>query len=241
MKFLVTLLLGMLTGVVLVGLFLFYNPMNQEGISPLSVSERAQFSLSYSAVASDAIAYTNNGESDVQRKPAKISQLWEAPVQMTDILVTELQDGRGMTAGIGIKFSSRSEDTRLLEGNVLMNSAWHIVLPKQGTLLVAQTENYWNYLRAVVVPAYWSAGDNWKGNWHGIISNGPGALGTAFVHGGSGRFRDFDAEAVESLTAHAYSTATGPVAVEGQLLIEQPLAAGEMALASQQTPTVRSH
>jgi hypothetical protein len=232
MRFLAVLLLGMITGVLVVVLLLLYNPMTADGLSPLAVSKQSQFSLNYSAVADDAIAFTDNGESRISRKPGKIAQLWEAPIQMTEILVTEMQDGRGASAGIGIKFSSRSEDTRLLKGDALVNSVWHIVLPDQGTMLIAQSENYWNYLRAVVLPAYWSSADNWKGSWHGIVSDGPGALGTAYVHGGSGRFRGFDAEAVESLTARAYSTATGPVAVDGHLLIEQP-AAGKLAAGKQ--------
>jgi hypothetical protein len=232
MWFLAVLLLGMISGVVVVVLLLLYNPMTADGLSPLAVSKQSQFSLYYSAVAVDAIAFTDNGESRISRKPGKIAQLWEAPIQMTEILVTEMQDGRGASAGIGIKFSSRSEDTRLLKGDALVNSVWHIVLPDQGTMLIAQSENYWNYLRAVVLPAYWSSADNWKGSWHGIVSDGPGALGTAYVHGGSGRFRGFDAEAVESLTARAYSTATGPVAVDGHLLIEQP-AAGKLAAGKQ--------
>ncbi|HNP34497.1 MAG TPA: hypothetical protein PKK10_01480 [Woeseiaceae bacterium] len=229
MKYLFMLLLGIATGVLMVVGFLLYSPMSPEGISPLSVSERPQFSLSYSAVVDDAIAYTNNGESPIATNPDKIAMLWEAPLQKTVVLVTALRDGRGSMAGIGIKFSSRSEETRLLQGEALVNSVWHVVLPDQGTLLVAQAENHWNYLREVVIPAYWSSADNWKGSWHGTLSSGPGALGTGDVHGGSGRFRDYDAEAIETLTARAYSTETGPVAVDGQLIIEQPVPASELS------------
>jgi hypothetical protein len=70
------------------------------------------------------------------------------------------------------------------------------------------------------VPAYRSSGDNWRGAWLGNITHGPGALGTAWVAGGSGQFRGMDTEAVEALSAKAYSVADGPVGVTGEISIE---------------------
>ena len=99
---------------------------------------------------------------------------------------------------------------------------WHIVVPGQGSLFVEQQENYWSYMREIVIPAYWSAGDNWRGNWNGNITSGPGALGTARVVGGSGVFAGLEMEGVESLSAEAYSVEAGPVAIDGQLTIELP-------------------
>ena len=87
-------------------------------------------------------------------------------------------------------------------------------------MFVEQTENRWNFLRQIVMPAYWSSGDNWRGTWIGNITSGPGSLGTALVSGGSGEFAGLQSEAVESLTARAYSLEEGPVAVDGNLTIE---------------------
>jgi hypothetical protein len=220
MKFLLTLVLGIACGVLIALALLLYNPVARESLSPLSVSEHAQFNLNYSTVVGDSIALTNNGERPVAPKPAKISQLWESPIRKSNVLVTYLRDGRGNPIGVGIKYSSLSEDTSPLRGEIMVDSVWHVVLPARGTLMIGQTENYWNYLREVVLPAYWSSADSWKGKWHGTLSSGPGALGTAFVFGGSGRFKDVDAEAIETVSASAYSAKQGPVAVEGQLLIE---------------------
>lgn len=222
MRFLVVLVLGVLSGILMAAGLLYYNPLRTESVSPLSVSQRAQINLNYSAVAADAIIYTNNGDALVEPQPKKISELWEEPIRQSEALVTEFYDARGNPAGFGIKFSSRSESTRLLNGEALVNSVWHVVLPTQGTMLVEQTENYWSYLRDIVVPAHLSAGDNWKGNWHGTMSVGPGALGMAAVFGGSGAFLGVDAEAIEMVSAKAYSADLGPVAVEGRLVIELP-------------------
>ena len=95
-------------------------------------------------------------------------------------------------------------------------------MPGQGSLFVEQRENYWGYLREIVVPAYRSSGDSWRGNWNGTITSGPGALGTARVIGGSGEFADLETDGVESLSAKAYSVKHGPVAVDGTLAVELP-------------------
>ena len=57
----------------------------------------------------------------------------------------------------------------------------------------------------------------------------PGALGTGRVYGGSGRFEGLVSEAVETLSAKAYSAETGPVAMEGHLTIELSVGADDMA------------
>ena len=237
MKYYIALLLGLLSGAAIAIGFLFYNPLTgQASLSPLQVSDLEQITLNYSAVSEDSIVLTNDGESRAgilsrvhpllrywrtwKRYPDKVLQLWEAPISQTDTLVTVLRDGGNEPAGIGIKFSSRSERTSVLSGEALIDSAWYIYLPGQGTMLIEQSENHWAFLREIVIPAHWSSGGNWRGNWHGTISDGPGALGTALVHGSSGVFAGLESAALETLKAKAYSADAGPVAMDGQLTIE---------------------
>ena len=222
-RYLLPLLAGMLMGFVLMFGYLYYNPMSgTNNLSPISVTENEVVRLNYSAVAQDALIYTNNGESQIAPHPAKTQQLWEAPVVLTTAMVTVLDDSRGQVAGIGVKFSSRSEKTSILSGEVLMDSVWHIYLPKRGSLFMEQSENYWNYIREIVIPARWSSGDNWRGSWLGSITAGPGALGTAAVTGGSGQFEYMITEGVELFSAKAYSVKHGPVAMSSELAIEIP-------------------
>ena len=134
--------------------------------------------------------------------------------------MTVLKDSRNNPAGIGIKFSSDSERTRLINGEALVDSAWHIHLVERGSLFVEQTENYWNFLRKIVLPAHWSSANHWKGIWNGNMTVGPGALGTAAVSGGTGEFKGLESEAVEAVHASAYSVAQGPVAMEGHITID---------------------
>ncbi len=221
MKFLVVLVLGIASGAAVALGFLYYNPLTSaDVVTPLMVSDRRQFILNYSAVPAENILFTNNGESRVTPAPQRVAQLWEEPVRDTEVMVAQLFDYRGHPVGAGIKFSTRSEDTRLLNSEAIVDSVWHIVLPRQGTLLVAQRENRWDFIREIVVPAYWNAADSWKGTWRGLLSAGPNALGTARVFGGSGNYDGLTLEAVEYLRASAYSARTGPVAADGQLIFE---------------------
>lgn len=222
MKYLVALVLGILTGGALFAVGLYYNPFTgQPTVSPLAVTEDRVLDLSYSAVPAESILFTDHGDSNVEPRPDRVSELWEPSVVDTQILVTSLQDSRG-GIGVGIKFSSHSEASAPLHGEALVNSVWHVYIPDQGTFMIDQTENYWSYLRDIVIPASLSSGDSWRGSFHRITTSGPGSLGTARVTGGSGYFAGVESEAVEALTASGYSSVSGPVSMDGNLTVAIP-------------------
>ncbi len=225
MKYALALIGGLIAGAVVAVMFLIANPfVRAPVVSAVEVGDNDLVVLNYSAVAEDAVVYTNDGDSRVSPNPQAVLQLWEPTIRNTEVQVAVLNDVRNVPAGIGIKFASRSEDTRLLSGQAFVDSAWHIYLPGRGSLMIGQRENYFDYLRSVVVPAQWSSSKNWKGQWRGNTTSGPGALGTAEVAGASGEFAGLETEATETLTARAYSARSGPVAVDGRLLIELPAA-----------------
>ena len=220
-KYVAGLLLGIVLGALAVAALVFFNPfVAPHPLSPLYVSNNKMLSLGYSVVPTDSIVYTNNGESRVQPYPEKVSELWEASIRHSEVMVTVMKDSRNNPAGIGIKFSSDSERTRIINGEALVDSTWHIHLAERGSLFVEQTENYWNFLRNIVVPAYWSMANHWKGVWNGNMTVGPGALGTAAVSGVTGEFAGLESEAVEAVRANAYSVSRGPVAMDGRLTID---------------------
>jgi len=220
MKHLVALLAGILVGAALFLALLYHNPFAaNHGLSPLHVSNVRLVDLSYSPVPGEALALTNNGSAPARPRPDGIEELWEPSIRRARLLVTTLTETGGEFAGIGIKFASDSESTRLLNAEAIVDSAWHIWLPDRGSLFIEQTENLWPYLRSVVLPARFSSGNNWRGTWYGVTTAGPGALGTARVTGGSGRFAGVTSEATESLSARAWSASQGPVAMTGNLLI----------------------
>lgn len=225
MKYLVSLVVGVVVGAGLLILGLYYNPFSaRTAVSPLAVTDEQVIDLAFSAVPQEGILYSDHGESIVDPYPARVAELWEPAVVDTRVWVTELMDGLGQFTGIGIKFSSKSEQTRLINGKALANSVWQVYLPGKGTFMIDQSENYWSYIREVVVPARMSSGNNWRGAFHGVMTSGPGSLGTARVTGGSGLYRNLESEAVESLTARGYSAVQGPVAMTGSLTVVMPKA-----------------
>ena len=228
MKYLVALVIGMSLGATLFAAGMYYNPFaERQTVSPLAMSGDEHLDFTYTAVPGETILYTDNGESIVSTHPDRVAELWEPAIVDSRIAVNLLTNSRGKAVGLGIKFSTDSEQTRLISSQVLVNSVWHIYLPGQGTLLVYQVENYWSYLREIVVPARWSSGDNWKGSFFRIMTQGPNALGTGRVIGGTGNFAGLSAEAVESLTAQAYSAIDGPVSMHGNMTITLPTPVSE--------------
>jgi hypothetical protein len=228
MKYLIVLIVGIMTGVVVFAAGVAFNPfVSKQRLSPLAVTDSQTVTLTYSGVASDGIIFTNDGESWVTPYPEKILQLWEAPIRQTSATVKELRDGRGQVAGLGIKISSLSEATRLFAGKAIVDSVWYIYLPGRGGMFIEQTENHWDYLRNIVLSAYRNSADTWQGNWFGNLTAGPGALGTATVTGSSGEFSGLEMLGVESLRIRAWRANGGPLAAEGQLLIELPREAVE--------------
>ncbi len=223
MKYAVALVLGVIVGAVCFAVGVLYNPfVGDRGLSPLSVTDAEVITLGYSVVPAESIMYTNNGESLQAPHPARVQQLWEAPIRLTDTRVSLLHDATGKPVGLGVKLSSRSESTHIFSGKALMDSAWYVYLPDRGSLFIHQTENYWPFLQQIAFPAWRSSGNNWRGSWLGDLTAGPGALGTAAAVGSSGEFAGLAMEAVESLSVRAFSTDTGFLSAEGRLLIELP-------------------
>jgi hypothetical protein len=221
MKYVIALISGLAAGAVLFVAGAIYNPfLGNKALSPIAVTNAKTVTLSYSGVPSEGILYTNDGESRTKPYPEKVLQLWEEPIGQTFAMATVLRDGRNQTAGLGIKISSASESTRLLMGRALTNSIWYVYLPGKGGFFVEQSENYWDYLREIVVPRYHGSGDTWAGSWLGNMTFGPGALGTAIVSGGTGEFEAREMLGVESLSVKAWRADHGVVAAEGRLIIE---------------------
>lgn len=233
MKYVIALVVGIFAGFAAFAALMYYNPFSgKQSVSPLAVGNQQTLNLNYSVVPSESLLFTNDGESTSAPHPEKTAELWESTVRNTRVSVVRLDNSRGGPTGVGIKFSSDSEATQLLNAEALVDSAWHIYLPGRGTLFVGQRENYWAYIRDIVVAAKWNSADSWRGSWNRVMTVGPNAIGTGIVFGGTGEFAGTESEAVESLSATAYSADMGPVAMDGQLLIALP--ESESSAAAQQ-------
>ena len=223
MKYVAALIFGLLIGATLFAVGLLINPfIADRGVSPLSVTDAQVISLNFATVPAESIVYTNDGESLQPPHPEKVQQLWEPPIRMTSAMATVMRDARNQVAGIGVKFMSKSESTRLLRGEAIVDSVWYVYLPEHGSMFIEQTENYFPLIREVAFPAWRSSANSWRGQWFGNLTAGPGALGTASVSGGSGKLEGLSMEGVEAMTVKAFSAEKGLVSADGRLIIEMP-------------------
>ena len=134
MKYVIALLLGILAGAALLLAGMYFNPFAaRQSLSPVAVSDDMLAVLDYSLAPSESILFTNDGESLRKPYPLKVQELWEPAIQKTWVTVTELTNARGEPAGVGIKFSSESENSRPLRGEALVDSVWQIYVPGRGT------------------------------------------------------------------------------------------------------------
>lgn len=220
MKYFLALLAGLASGALIFAFLLYLNPfVAASETSPLTVSSDRDFELNYTATPTSAIAWINDGDEIVEPKPTFVPLLREPAIVDTLIHVTTLNSSRGTFAGVGVKFTSPLEETGLLKGVYAMQSAWHIWLLDRGGMMINQSENHWLLLRDVALQAQLDSGDSWRGNWFGVLTDGPNKRRTGRVSRGYGRLVSDDGEAVETITAKAYSAETGPVAVEGRVTI----------------------
>ena len=225
MKYVISLLVGLLCGAALFVIGLLNNPfVADRDLSSMVAGDAAVTWLTYTAVPAKSIAFTNGSEARLQPHPDGIRRLQEDTIKLSDVMVTVISNVRGQPVGIGVKISSRSERTSLWRGEALVDSAWYVQLPGRGALFIEQSENYWSFIKDVMVPAYRNSANSWKGTWFGDLTAGPGDLGFARVTGVGGPLLGRSMTAVESLDVQAYSTDKGPVAAEGRLLIEMPSA-----------------
>ncbi len=186
MKYVIALVLGLLFGAFVFVVGLIYNPfVSRQNLSPVTVTSAQTITVSFSGAPTDQIVLTNDGESETKPYPTKVLQLWERPIRQSTVMATVLRDGRNQAAGIGVKISSLSERTDLLGAKALVDSIWYMYLPGKGAYFVEQSENYWTYLRHVVIAAHRSSANVWQGNWHLDTTFGPGVLKSAKVSAGS--------------------------------------------------------
>ena len=214
---------GIFVGIILFLQVIYFNPLTgRDSVSPLTLSTQQILELHFSIAWDDnplvAIAEKNR-EVVSTAATAKFS---EPTLRDTTVLLTILKNTTNNVAGLGIKMLSKSETTSLIKGEVLANSIWHIYLPARGTIMIDQIENYWAYIRDIVIRAHLASDKSWHGTFHRITTTGPEPQGTANVSGGNGLFENFPTIASESLTVAHYLAGTGPVTADGNLKIVIP-------------------
>lgn len=218
MKHLLSFLFGLAAGIALFAVLMYVNPLaGGSSQSPLVGVAGEQLAVDFDETPAGAIAWIGNGENPGGSRPPMVQELAAGTVRHTRIYVLPLTDGRGQPIGVGVKYTTQAEEPGLLLGDFPAHGTWQLWLPGRGGIAVFQEENHWPFLRDVIAGAYLESGNNWRGEWRGVLTDGPAANGAGHVYGGSGAFAGRQGLAAQSREARAWSASSGPAEMRGRL------------------------
>ncbi|MEM7278861.1 MAG: hypothetical protein AAF385_12120, partial [Pseudomonadota bacterium] len=206
MKALIGLLLGFVAGVVLVLAALYYAPFNSSNERvPIANEGPGILQLQTGSHLGGAVAYTNSGLERLPVSPANIEQLLYPANRGAHMAVHAMRNEQGEIVGLGVKMFAWSDESRLLFGKVLSNSVWNVMLPGTGSYFVAETENYWPFVKNVALPAWQASDTGWQGDFTEDTTVGPLGTTEGIMMGGNGVLRGQRGTAKESLSISDYA------------------------------------
>ncbi|HKL62590.1 MAG TPA: hypothetical protein VJ883_04430 [Woeseiaceae bacterium] len=219
MKYVLSLLAGLILGATLVLLVLYYNPLTRDNPRvPLTGAPDASVEVFY-GTAADTVARTGPAEGVFTTVPTSLEALWEPALAGTEARVLALRDVDGRPLGFGVRFAALHSGTRPLNGDLLAASVWNIHLAGRGSLFVDGLDNLWPLARHVLVPAWRADDGTWQGRFAGDLTVGPRPSHVAVMTGGAGVFAGTRGEARESLAVQSFSLREGRVQADGSLLV----------------------
>ena len=220
MKYVVSLLLGFVLGAAMVAAALYYNPLTRENVRvPLTAAAGASLEFFYGSKDGDTILRTNHSRRLLARVPEDIPDLWEPALKGVSVWLTVLRDVDRLPVGLGLRMSALSEDTRLLTGDVLLDSAWNVHLPGRGSFFIDTVDDVWPLARAVVLPAWRAPDKQWRGSFSTDLTVGPSPTHVGHMVGSSGDFQGLAGDSRESISLSAFSLQEGRTDMHGSLLI----------------------
>ena len=100
MRIWISLFLGFVVGAILFLSVFYFAPMSKaQTLSPLAVVDTQRYEYSYSLNSSDALIFTNNGNSRIRPNPLKVQEFWEPAIEHTQALVTVLHNANNQPVG----------------------------------------------------------------------------------------------------------------------------------------------
>ena len=223
MKYLLTLVMGLLVGALLGVVALYVNPLTTRETGQPGA---ADWTLSYESPVSGGLAFTHGGETRLPNHPAGIPELWENTINTMLLSVFRVSSPDGRT-GVASRLSLPSEASELLRRGVVVTDHWVITMPGEGSLFVDADSNLWPFIKRDLFPV-WYLGRAWRGPNSYSPTVGPGLDRTGIVQGATGRFADRSGSSVERYHVSVFNTQRGPDEFEAELFIDLP----EIATAS---------
>ncbi len=217
MKYLLTLILGLLLGAILGVVALYLNPLTlQENAQPGAGGWR----LTYGSPIIGGLAFTHGGQSRLPSHPAGIPELWENTINKAALSVIPLSAPDGQR-GVASRVSVPSEATEFLRRGFIMTDHWLVTFPNEGSLFVDSDSNLWPFVKRDVLPV-WFLGRPWDGPRDYSPTAGPGLGNVGLVQGASGGFAERSGSSFDRYHISVFNTQRGPEQFEAELLIDLP-------------------
>ncbi len=144
MKYLLTLLIGVLLGAACAGALVYFNPLIDGGASPQNGPAP---SMDYALSGDRLLASAHAGLSQLPATVGGAGALWERGVRGTWLQSFTLTEDDDSVVAVATKLIVPQPSSNLIHTGLLTEDHWLITLPGRGTLSASGTSNVWPLLR----------------------------------------------------------------------------------------------
>lgn len=215
MKYVASLILGLVAGVATAVAILYFNPLTRGQVTPAADSN---WVLDYTLSAADTWLSTHDDRLEIPLIPGDVPLLWESGIKGSLLAAMPLRGPAGGMAAVASRISVPSADSELLRAGLLVADYWLISVPGEGSVFVHVVNNRWPLLRDTVVRVDWLQRD-FSGPQNYGPTRGPDAFG-ANVLGMTGRYAGARGHGRERVSLDEYNGSLAQLS--GQLLLEVP-------------------
>ena len=211
MKYVVSLLFGLVLGVAVGAALLYFNPLTQSQSSPLSNPQRT---LAYT-LGADTWLSTHDGRLELPVVPKEAPRLFEDGIRGAWLAAFPLKDESQKVLVAATRISVPSQESEFLHAGLVVEDYWLISAPGAGSLFVHARSNQWPLVRDTVVDVD-LLGRSFDGPEQYDPTRGPASDG-AEVFGLTGAYQGKRGSARERLSLPSYDGRLS--SLEGQLMI----------------------
>ncbi len=169
-----------------------WNPVpaaDQAAFSPFSTRATRGGTTEYFFIveATDILAFTHPGVSELPRKPADIGALSEPGLSKMFAVMGKLRDVNGELIGVASELIDERPEHDLSVGVFSKDTVWTLVISGRGSLYLSQIEDNGPVVFDFIEPNVRS-GESWTGEFVFTPTIGPGADRLGMIVGGTGEF-----------------------------------------------------
>ena len=215
MKYLLSLIAGLVVGAALAVVALYFNPLTQRTGETAAAPD---WSLQYGLAPAATWLATHDERLGLPVAPSDVPLLWESGIKGSFLTALPLHDASGRFAASASRITVPSAATEFLRSGLLVDDYWLISIPGRGTLFVHAVNNDWPLLRDTLVRVDLLR-RNWRGPGAWAPTVGPGAEGARVV-GLSGSLAGRTGHGREQLALDNYTGSLSALTGKIQLDVE---------------------